>query len=135
MIDGKYGPTPNDHYYQSVPYHNPTAQTRKGKTRWNLNPSEQYEVFEIADTPIGEKTCWMNDDLSGLFGMLDDCHEILGKDNEERLAFFPKPPNVSDSWHGYPTDSTNLGDDLINFWHDQNLITDITYARLLRHQL
>ena len=135
MIDGRYGPTPNGHYYQPAPYHNPSAQKRNDKTRWILNQSQQYEVFEIADTPLGGKTCWMNDDQSGLYGMLDSCNEILGKDNDERLAFFPKPSNQTDSWHGYPTDSDNLGDELIDFWHEQNLITDITYARLLRHQL
>ena len=77
----------------------------------------------------------MNDDMSGLYGMLDDCREVLGKDNDERLAFFPVPQNTFDPWHGYPVDSADLGDDLINFWNDQSLISNITYARLLRHQL
>ena len=135
MADGLFGPTPNGHHYKPAPYHNPSAQKRSGKSRWCLNPSEQYEVFEIADTPLADRINWMNDDMSGLYGMLDDCSEVLGKDNDERLAFFPIPQNSIDPWHGYPVDSADLGDDLINFWHDQSLISNITYARLLRHQL
>lgn len=135
MVGGKFGPTPNKHFYQPMPYHNPTAQKQQNKTRWILNQSEQYEVFEVADTPKGKKKCWMNDDNSGLYGMLDNCDLILGMDHDERLAFFPQPQNNTDPWHGYPTDSSNLGDELIEFWLDNQLITKITYARLLRHEL
>ena len=91
MTDGKFGPTPNGHYYMPMAYHNPSALKRCDKTRWALSQDQQYEVFEIADTPIDEVPCWMNDDQSGLYGMLDGCEMVLGKDNDERLAFFPKP--------------------------------------------
>ena len=135
MTDGKFGPTPNGHYYMPMAYHNPTALKRNDKTRWTLTQDQQYEVFEIADTPIDDVPCWMNDDQSGLYGMLDGCEKVLGKDNEERLAFFPKPANAIDPWHGYPTDSMKLGDDLIRFWLDKNLISKIIYGRLMRHEL
>ena len=82
MTDGLFGPTPNGHHYKPAPYHNPSAQKRSGKSRWCLTPSEQYEVFEIADTPLAGRINWMNDDMSGLYGMLDDCSEVLGKDND-----------------------------------------------------
>lgn len=137
MTNGKFGPTPNMHYYMPMPYHNPTAQKRDDKTRWILNQGQQYEVFEIADTPdtVEDVSCWMNDDGSGLYGMLDGCEYVLGKDDGERLAFFPKPTNDTDPWHGYPKDSSELGDNLIEYWHKKNLISQITYGRLLRHQL
>ena len=67
--------------------------------------------------------------------MLADCSVVLGKDDEERLAFFPKPKNDSDPWHGYPIDSSELGEKLIEYWHDNQLISDITYVRLSRHEL
>ena len=135
MKDGKFGPTPNGHFYQPMPYHNPNAQKRYDKSRWILNQGEQYEVFEVADTPTPIRKNWMNDDETGLYGMLADCSVVLGKDEEERLAFFPKPQNDSDPWHGYPTDSSDLGENLIEYWHDNQLISDITYVRLSRHEL
>ena len=138
MIAGKFGPTPNNHYYQPVSYHNPTARKRDDKNRWVLTQSEQYEVFEIADTPDSSKEgrkCWMNDDGKGLYSMLDGCDYILGKDNEERLAFFPKPANEQDSWHGYPIDSANIGDNLVEYWKNMQLISEITYRRLLAREL
>lgn len=136
MVDGKFGPTPNNHYYQPMPYHNPTATKRPDKTRWVLNASQQYDVFELADTPLDGKDNWMNDDESGLYAMIDSCQTILGKDNGERLAFFPTPQNIAaDPWHGYPIDSSNLGDELIDFWFQHQLIDRITYIRLMRHEL
>lgn len=135
MTNGKFGPSPNGHYYMPAQYHNPNAPKRSDKTRWALSKDQQYEVFEIADTPIGDRQCWMNDDQSGLYGMLDGCEYVLGKDHGERLAFFPQTMNVNDPWHGYPIDSLDLGDDLIEFWLQQQLISKITYGRLIRHEL
>ena len=135
MKDGKFGPTPNGHFYMPMSYHNPTAGRRKNKSRWILDPGQQYNVFELADTPLGDKANWMNDDDSGLYAMIDSCQTILGKNNEERLAFFPTPRNAADPWHGYPTDSSNLGDELIDFWFQHQLIDPITYTRLMRHEL
>ena len=135
MDNGKFGPTPNGHFYQPMPYHNPNAQKRNDKTRWMLSKGEQYEVFETADTPSTERTNWMNDDGSGIYGMLDDCKVVLGKDNGERLAFFPVPQNDSDPWHGYPTDSSELGENLIEYWYEKKLISRITYVHLSRHEL
>lgn len=138
MVDGKFGPTPNGHYYQPVSYHNPTAKKREDKNRWILAQSEQYEVFEVADTPdgvAGGRCCWMNDDGKGLYSMLDGCDYVLGKDNDERLAYFPTPPNEQDAWHGYPTDSEKIGDDLVEYWRQRQLISEITYKRLLAHEL
>ena len=118
-----------------MPYHNPTAGRRKNKSRWILDPGQQYNVFELADTPLGDKANWMNDDESGLYGMLDSCGMVLSKDGDERLAFFPVPRNEVDPWHGYPVDSLELGEDLIAFWLEQRLIDKITYTRLMRHEL
>lgn len=135
MKDGKFGPTPNGHFYMPMPYHNPTAARRANKSRWILDPGQQYNVFELADTPLGDRVNWMNDDESGLYGMLDSCRMVLGKDGDERLAFFPATRNEADPWHGYPVDSLEIGEDLIAFWFDQQLIDRITYTRLMRHEL
>lgn len=69
-----------------------------------------------------------------MYSLVDDCKVVLGKDNEERLAFFPTPMNDIDPWHGYPLDGSEVGDDLIEYWYKNNIISESTYLRLSRHQ-
>lgn len=141
MIDGEFGPNKNGHKYHPAPYHGCNAKPRKGKTRWDHPVAAEYHVFNLADEHNGEKNednivdnRWMNDDGSGLYSMVDGCNEPLGK-GEERLAFFPLPPNANDAWHGYPINSDDLGDNLIEHWHDSKLIDDTVYSRLLKRKL
>lgn len=139
--DGVYGPNSSGHKYKPAPYHGVNARRRADKSRWAHPSSAEYYVFNLADEHNGDLNeegnndiRWMNDDDSGLYSMVDDCKEILGKD-EERLAFFPKPMNEADSWHGYPVDSSDLGENLIEYWHNKELISNTTYLRLMRHKI
>lgn len=139
--DGVYGPNTVGHKYRPAPYHGVNARRRADKSRWAYPTSAEYHVFNLADEHQEEMDengikdiRWMNDNDSGLFSMVDDCSEILGKD-EERLAFFPKPMNEADPWHGYPVDSSDLGENLIEYWHNKELISNTTYLRLMRHKI
>lgn len=141
MVDGEFGPNKNGHKYHPVPYHGSKANPKNGKTRWNHPVAAEYHVFNLADEHFDGINSnnkvdmrWMNDDESGLYSMVDGCNEPLGM-GEERLAFFPTPPNANDAWHGYPINSDGLGDNLIEHWHNSNLIDDIVYRRLLRRKL
>lgn len=136
-----FGPNKIGHVYKPAPYHGVKAKCRSGKTRWAHPASAEYHVFNLADehfdsmmkTGVVDKR-WLNDDKSGLYSMVDDCKEPLGMD-EERLAFFPTPMNDNDSWHGYPIDSADLGDNLIEHWHQMGIITNTTYIRLMKHKI
>lgn len=141
MVDGEFGPNTNKHKYHPMPYHGCNARPKKGKTRWDHPAAAEYHVFNLADEHSDKKEDngdvdkrWMNDDGSGLYSMVNGCSEPLGKD-EERLAFFPTPQNENDPWHGYPIGCDDIGDNLIEHWHDAKLIDDTAYSRLLRRKL
>lgn len=125
-IDGKYGPTAQNHYYQPARYHNRSSSKNEHKSKWKLKESEQYEVFRVAD-----EGRWIDSVNDGLYSILDDGKEVFG-DNGERLAFFPTPPNANDTWHGYPKDDKGISRDLVNAWKNTDVISKITQVRLLR---
>jgi hypothetical protein len=141
LVDGEFGPNGIGHKYKPMSYHGVKAKKSKDKTRWNHPAYIEYHVFNIADEhdgSVGEDGIvdrrWVNDDGEGLYSLVDDCKEILGKDNEERFAYFRNPMNPTDPWHGYPIDSSKIGDELIEYWHKKKVISDSTYLRLSRHQ-
>lgn len=141
MANGVFGPNKIGHTYRPAEYHGVKARKKKGKTRWAHPAPAEYHVFNLADEHKDEPQedglidrRWVNDDGDGLYSLVDDCRVILGKDNEERFAFFPTPMNDNDSWHGYPLDGSCIGEKLIEYWHDRKIISDSTYLRLNRHQ-
>lgn len=141
MTDGTFGPNKIGHKYQPLKYHGVKAKKSDDKSRWNHPASAEYHVFNLADEHEGKvekdgisDRRWVNDDGKGLYSLVDDCREILGKDNEERFAYFRNPQNDSDPWHGYPIDSSGIGEELIEYWHKKKVISDSTYLRLYRHQ-
>lgn len=142
LKDGVFGPNQIGHTYLPHSYHGPKAKTRKGKSKWAHPASAEYYVFNLADEHDGhidengiEDKRWVNDDGKGLYSMVDDCKEVLGK-KEERFAYFKNPINDTDPWHGYPVDDIlDLGNDLIEHWYAKKLISDSTYLRLMRHKL
>ena len=141
MQNGVYGPNNVGDTYKPAPYHGVAAKRKKQKARWAYTSSCEYYVFNLADehdnsideNGIQDKK-WMNDDGRGLYSLVDDCKERLGQEGE-RLAFFPTPVNANDPWHGYPIDSTNVGDNLILHWYRKKVISETTYLRLMRHRL
>ena len=141
MKDGVFGPNRNNHTYKPAPYHGMKAKKNKNKTRWKHPAPAEYHVFNLADEHDGEigkdgiiDKRWINDDGKGLYSLVDDCRVILGKDNEERFAYFKNPTNANDPWHGYPIDNSDIGDELIEYWYKKKIISESTYLRLSRHQ-
>lgn len=128
-VDGTFGPTIVHHYYKPVGYHNRGVVKRVEKSRWRLKRNEQYEVFRLADE--GD---WMDADSDGLYSIVDNGKEVLGE-NCERIAFFPKPQNDADPWHGYPKNNPLISDELIETWHQNQIIDGIMYKRLMGHKL
>ena len=106
-VDGTFGPTIVHHYYKPVGYHNRGAAKRVDKSKWRLKLNEQYEVFRLADE--GD---WMDAESEGLYSIVDKGKEVLGE-NSERIAFFPKPQNDADPWHGYPKNNPLISDELL----------------------
>lgn len=138
----KLGPNKVGHYYQPAPYHGYKAKKLNDKTRWIANAKFEYDIFNLADEhdervlrdePLVRNLRWVNDDNKGLYSIKENgC--ILGISGE-RLAYFPQPRNEGESWHGYPTDSTNLGDKLINHWFSIGVIDISVCRKLLKHKL
>lgn len=138
---GIWGPNKQGHTYQPAYYHGFKAKPRSGKSRWVKDANFEFQLFNLADEHSGEKLPnapdvedlrWMNDDNSGLFSIKDQGLTVLGQAGE-RLAFFPQPRNEEDSWHGYPTNSTNIGDELVDYWLSANVISRNVYRKLIKH--
>lgn len=144
-----FGPNKVSHHYESS-YHGRNAR-RGYKTKWVITAYEEYEVFNSADehafghcvllsSSHGVDYCWMNDDFSGLYGFKSITEDgkirlaLLGE-NGERFGFFPKIVNITDNWHGYPVSSEKIGNNLLKYWLDLNLISPIDYQRALRRKL
>lgn len=126
MVDGRFGPTIIGHFYKPAYYHNKKVSGNPNKSHWLLKQNEQYEVFRLADE--GQ---WLDKGRNGLYSIINDGEEILGLDGE-CLAFFPSPANNNDPWHGYPTDSKDMSDELKDQWYEDKIVSEITYRRLLR---
>jgi hypothetical protein len=129
--DKTFGPTLTGHYYIAVYYHNKTARRRKNKGKWNIQQNEQFEVFRISDE--GKWFCKVN---NGLFSLLDGGKEVLGN-AEERLAYFVKPNNNGDPWHGYPvfSEEFEISEDLLDFWVDKGIISPQVRIKIGKGQL
>lgn len=142
MADGKkFGPSPGNRYYQPAGYHNSVKGVpKKGrkakkaehedKTHWQINMSQQYDVFLE-----GETSDFIDD--SGIFSLLDDCNEILGQDGE-RLAIFETPKNANEAWHGYPffsKDEDKLTDEMVDKFKEKEKISFANYTRLLARKI
>lgn len=142
MTDGRrFGPTKEGRYYLPAGYHSriKKAQPPKGKKakkqqfadkgHWVIDSSQQYDVFLE-----GEKNKFIDD--YGMFSLLDDCKEILGND-DERLAFFPSPPEGTVDWHGYPITSKDehLTNEMIDKFLDKKKVGLANYSRLQRGDL
>lgn len=125
MVKGMYGPTKVGHYYKPAYYHNRTSRNPY-KTRWKLKPTQQYEVFRIADESL-----WLDEKSGGLFSILDKGEVELGTTGE-RLAFFPVPANKPDPWHGYPVAPEGISRTLVWNWFNEAIIDKIMRNRLLR---
>lgn len=138
-----FGPNAQGHVYKPAPYHGFKAKNLKDKTRWIGDANFEFSIFNIADVhtelpylnnrDIIDKR-WLNDDGQGLYAILNQGKNLLGQTGE-RLAFFPIPRNAQDPWHGYPTNSQYIGDELVEHWYSINVISIGIYRKLLKHIL
>lgn len=138
-----WGPNNQGHTYQPAPYHSCKARPRFDKTRWVADANFEFEIFNLADEHTGcelpnvpeiNDLRWMNDDGSGLFSIKDQGKVVLGQTGE-RLAFFPQTRNEGQAWHGYPTNSNKIGDNLVDYWLRANIINPRIYRKLIKHTI
>lgn len=147
MPDIKFSPCPQGNTYISVHYHQRTASPNEHKSRWNVKPNEEFEIFRRADTPdcpekgdcTSRQTCnkasncpvnknqrWMSD--GNLYSFKDNAKPIIGKNNE-RFAKFEGNQDGTE-WHGYPIIQPVISTELIQYWSDNGLISDIAKKRI-----
>jgi len=128
MNNGLFGPTSENNYYKPIYYHNKNAVNNSNKSKWILKDGEQYEVFRLSD-----EGKWKCDENDGLFSILMNGNEILGQ-NEERIAFFRTPQNISDPWHGFPIYSSDFEPSakLIDKWFDDKIIDERMRIKILK---
>lgn len=142
MNKGIFGPNKVGDTYKPKKEHWHNAKRKDGKTRWLHDKKTEYYVFNLADEHdehfLDRYNCsdvkWMNDDDSGLYSIVNQGRDKLGE-NGERLAFFPTPSNPTDPWHGYPVDSLNIKDKLIDHWYKIGIVDRRIYQKLLSHDL
>lgn len=132
MDKGVYPANKKGHAYMPAPYHGSKTHTTRGgrKTKWTVDQNGQHYIFNYAD-----ERDWMDNIARGLFSFYKKCKESIGS-NGERLAFFPKPSNDFDPWHGYPVFSDEMEDmNLVEKWAQDGEINVTTKQRLLRQAI
>lgn len=135
-----FGPNKIGEYYKPSPKHSRKAKKGKHNTCWLCDKKHEYELFLRASdyymSPVvyvgnADECRWINDNHKGLYSFDPGFLELSNEGH--RLAYFPLPSNPTDPWHGYPCDSTYIGDGLIQYWLDKNLISAMAYRRLMKH--
>lgn len=132
MVSGVFPANKKGHTYKPAPYHGQKTHTTRGgkKTKWTIPQNGQYYVFNYAD-----ERDWIDSSANGLFSFCNGCGVRLGA-NGEHLAYFPKPSNESDPWHGYPVFSDEMEDmSLVEKWEKEGEIDIATKQKLLRYAL
>lgn len=145
-------PSPRGNTYISVNYHQKNGGGRSGKSRWDIEPQEEFDLFCQADIPdcpekddCQEKyTCpkvnecpkkrnrrWKSGDY--LYSFRNGAKDIIGKKNE-RLARFEGNDQLRE-WHGYPILKPIISNDLINYWWENNIISESTKRKLQRFKI
>lgn len=149
MPDIKFSPCPQGNTYISVHYHQRTARPSKHKSRWDVKPNEEFEIFCRADIPhcpenvncTNRQTCdkanncpvkkehrWLSE--GHLYSFKGNAKAIIGKDNE-RFAKF-EGNQTGTEWHGYPIYQPIISKELVQYWNDNGLISDITKKKIMQ---
>lgn len=121
--------------YLSINYHRSASGTKSEKALWNIARPEECHVFCTA-----EFHSWQ-DWLGNHWAVAASGEPDYGT-QRERLAYFPKPANSADTWHGYPVDSRRGSklrhapppDDLVRKWHESGRISFVDQQRILRRR-
>lgn len=132
---GLFGPTSkSEYYYKPKEDHNPTKKRglNQSKSHWIYTGDGQFCVFDDADE---------NDRRAdaGLLGLDIEDKKLnqLGQDGE-KVAFFPRPQNNTDPWHGHPCTMEKVGDDfdeIITTMHQNEMINKSTYNKLIKKSI
>lgn len=86
--------TSNGKSYRSLDYHR-ANRSRPNKSAWSVPRSEEFDIFEHADSNDWE------DGVRGYWGFSGHNPAEIGC-NGERLALFPFKTDSADDWHGFP---------------------------------
>ncbi len=131
---GQFGPSTNNKFYVPKEDHNPTKKRglNQAKTHWIYTADGQFCVFDDADMSEREVEI-------GLLGLdiADKKLRRLGQGGE-RVAFFPRPQNENDSWHGYPCSMDDIGDDfddIISLLQKDGVINKSTFNKLIKKSI
>lgn len=152
MENIEFKSSPRGNVYISVSYHQKNGGGRPHKSKWSIEPNEEFDLFcladivdcpEKADCPI-VKTCekandcpkrrdrrWMSDRF--LFSFRNKSLDVIGKKGE-RIARFEGNDTLK-KWHGYPIFRPVIDKDLINYWRENDLITDAIKKKLIKHKV
>lgn len=120
-------------HYLSYNKHRPLSSSKSSingypPSRWKLSRDDEYGVFLNADNYN-----W-NDPDGHYWGILM-YFAILGT-RGEKIAFFRKPINSADPWHGYPISPVMNKDDapphesVIYIWETMNIIDAFDAQRI-----
>lgn len=115
-------------FYFCKPDHRKNARSDPKKTRWILTENQEYEVFRYADETLN---VGHDGEMLGFYNSEGGSLEILGE-NDEMVAKFPKPQNVKDPWHGYPTRRYEFQVQDLDRWVASQVITETIKKRLLK---
>lgn len=102
------------------------------RNKWSIPPTDEYQIFSVS---YGEKWTCAKGHNWGLREHLD----VIGT-NEQRIAKFPQPSNVSDERHGYPVSALDKHHEfdhrppplLTAQWRQSGLISEAQKARIDR---
>lgn len=121
--------------YVSLGYHRKGAGKKLPKALWVISRADECHTFCTS-----ERRGWCDP---------DDQRWAVGKDAKrelgvggERLAFFPRPTNTHDAWHGYPVSGKRGAahrrrppDEIVHQWYEEGWISFTTHERLIGGRL
>jgi hypothetical protein len=134
-----FGPTDQGYLYQPAYYHNKTSVINHHKNKWCLKKNQQYEVFRVSSDYRDNNNClrsWHCSSLNALVSILDNGKEVFGN-QDERLAIFRVPQNITDTWHGYPFQSSDydISENLLDFWEENKIIDSRIRRKIAKGEL
>jgi len=120
-----------DTAYLSIFKHRSRNDAKHLVSIWCITPDDECHVFCLA-----ENESWK--DQAGNYWSVPDMSESDYGTRGERVAFFPRPTNAPDPWHGYPLgrksgvgSKKNPPDALIAAWFNARRINFTRQQRLL----
>jgi len=127
----RFGSTATGKHYISLHYHRGPAAAGNPKSKWlsTVTPSNEYAMFELADT-----NGWA--DAGSTYWTVKDGGTEVGQ-RGERIGKHPGPTDLRDPWHGYPASPSMKGapdappDAVIEAWLKLGIV-DRTFARRLQ---